>query len=275
MSADWSTQVMGGPPRTAQPIARRPGDGGDGGQHLLSGTPLSADVPPAAGPVQSLPTGTALAPGNIAATAPLPYQAFGSVAQVNPTYVDPANAQGYYGQYAQLLQSAMDPYFAQQQQQLTSDLRARGIQNSGAAGYLEGNLLGQQGATLAGQEAPLLSQAFGYNQQADMANAGYGNAASLYNANAYSGAVDKNYSAYNNYLNELFGLGASNYGALQGAYLNSFGPSTGVESGFNNALSGTSNAYTNVYGSAVQGQGAAVGGAFSGLGAAAAGGAFG
>ena len=42
--------------------------------------------------VQALPTGTSTQPGNVAATAPLPYQSFGSIAQVSPSYVDPANA---------------------------------------------------------------------------------------------------------------------------------------------------------------------------------------
>lgn len=205
-------------------------------------------------PVQSLPPGTATQPGNVAATAPMPYQSFGGIAQVDPSFASPQDQQAYLQQYQQMLEQSMNPYFQQQQQQLNADLRARGIQNSGAAGYLEGNLLGQQGATLAGQVAPMVQQAFGYANQDVLSNQNAANEAAVYNANNYQQAVNDNYGAYNNYVNELLGLGGSNLGALQAAYLNSYGPSTGVQSGYNSALAGEQNIFGNVYGNAMQNQ---------------------
>lgn len=202
----------------------------------------------------------------IGATAPAPIQAFGPTPQVAPSFANPQDPYGYYTQYTGLLSQGMQPYFQQQQQQLDEDLRARGIQNSGAAGYLEGNLLGQQGATLASQSAPFLSQAFGYGQQDILSNQGAANAANYYNAGQFGNAETQNFDAYNNYQQQLLGLGAGQFGNLQAAYLNSYGPNTGVTSAYNNALSNTGNIYGNVYSSAAQGQGTALGGAFGGLG---------
>lgn len=225
--------------------------------HLPTG--INGYQPPSAPPVpaqtvQTLPAGTPTAPGNVAATAPLPYQSFGDPASVNPAMASPFDQQGYYQQYAQMLGQSTQPYFQQQQDQLNQDLRARGIQDSGAAGYLEGNLLSQQGATLAGQDAPFLSQAFGYANQDVLGNQQAANEAAYYNAGQYTNAVNQNYDAYNNYLQQLLGLGGSNYGALQSAYLNSFGPSTGVESGYNSAIGNVGNIYGNVYGQALNAQ---------------------
>jgi len=228
--------------------------------------PAAGSTTPGSAPASALPGGTALQPGNIGATAPLPYQSFGNVAQISPTYIDPANAQAYYQQYSQMQQQGLTPYFQQQQEQLAESNAARGIQDSGAASYLQGNLLGQQSATLASADAPLVSQAFGYNQAADTQNAQAGNNASVYNANAYSTAVGGNASAYNNYLNELLGLGSGNASALQAAYLNSFGPNSGVTSSYGNELSGTGSTFGNVYSNTLNAQNQAVGEGFSALG---------
>lgn len=236
------------------------GNGAISGGALGAATPLPilhhpGNPPPVPGqPVQSLPAGTATQPGNVAATAPMPYQTFGGIAQINPSFASPGDQQGYFQQYAQMLQQSMNPYFQQQQQQLEEGLRARGIQDSGAAGQLQGNLLSQQGATLAGQEAPFLSQAFGYTNQDVLSNQNAANEAALYNANSYQQGVNHNYDAYNNYLQQLLGLGASDYGAQQAAYLNSFGPSTGVQSAYGSALNGMQNVYGGVYGNALAAQ---------------------
>lgn len=195
-------------------------------------------------PVQSLPQGTPLQPGNVAATAPLPYQQFGSIASVNPAMLDPAS---YYAQYGQYVSQGMQPYFQQQQQQLNADLRARGIQDSGAAGYLEGNLLGQQGAQVE-------QGALRYGTEGALSNQQAANQAAYFNAGQYANATQQNFDAYNNYLQQLLGLGGGELGGLQSAYLNSFGPNTGVQSGFGSVLSGTGKTYGDVYSGAQQAQ---------------------
>ena len=137
--------------------------------------------------------------------------------------------------------------------------------NSGAAGYAESNLLGQQGATTAAQYAPLISQAFGYdqgdlsqnaaNQQAvNLTNAGASNATAATNAGAYNTAVGENATAYNNYLNELYGAGTNEQSALLSAYLNSFGANTGVTNALSQGLAGQQNAYADTYANAVNQQ---------------------
>lgn len=204
--------------------------------------------------------------GQIGATAPAPIQDFGGIAQVAPTYaqaatVNPNQTQQYLNQYEQLTNQSLQPTFQQQQMQLQESDAARGIQNTGAAGYLQGNLLGQQGATLAAQYAPLVQQSYGYqqgdisqnqaNQQAvNTGNASTANAAAGTNAGYYNNAVGANYNAYNDYLQQLQGEGANQQNALLSAYLNSFGANTGVSNVLSQGLSGTQNAYSNVFNTA-------------------------
>ena len=207
----------------------------------------------------------------IAATAPAPYQAFGATPSVTPTYgqattVDPNQAQQYYNQYAALYQQSLAPGFAQQQQQLQDSDAARGISNSGAAGYLQGNLLGQQAGQVASGLAGFTGQEYA-NTQADiqgnqaaqnqygLANLGYANQASDTNAGYYAQGLGANMNAYNNYQNELLGLGGALLSAEQSAYLNSYGPNTGGESAYGSALSGMQNTYGTIYGQGIAAQG--------------------
>lgn len=221
-------------------------------------------------PASTAPASISPNPSAVNAAAPAPYQQFGNIAQIAPTYanaatVDPASAQKYLDQYTALMGTSLQPAFQQQLQQLQDSLRARGISSSGAAGELEGNLRAQQAAALAGQEAPMVAQGFGYaqqdaltntgNQQAtNMQNAGFGNEAAVYNANAYTGAVNKNFDSYNAFLNELFGAGVTNQNALEGSYLNSFGPQTGVTNAMENAGSNQMGIYGQVYNEVNQAQ---------------------
>lgn len=179
----------------------------------------------------------------------------GTIADVSPTYVNPANAQQYYNQYSGLLAQSMAPTNQQENLQLEGQDASRGIQNSGAAGYLQGNLTAQQNANLAFGDTQFLNTAFGYNQQADLANAGYANAAS-----------DLNASSYNTYENELLGYGANEQNEELEAYLGTYEPNSAVGSLYGEGLSGELGGYGNIYSSALQGEGSALGGAASGLG---------
>lgn len=223
-----------------------------------------------------------LSPGNIGATAPAPYQAFGSIPQIDPTYysaalADPFQQQQYLKQYDTLYTKGLQPFFNQQQLGLSQDLAARGISDSSAASYNMGNLEGQQAGQVAQGEAPMVSQAFGYTQQDVLANQAATNAARQYgadaanqaaltNANFYNQAVTGNQAAYNWYLQQLYGSGANEQMALLSAYLNSFGPQTGVTNAMGQELGGMGNIYGDIYGSALQGQGSSFGGLGAGLG---------
>lgn len=201
-------------------------------------------------------TGTPYQPSasQVAATAPLGLQSFGALGQVTPTYVNPANAQNYYTQYANMLQQSMQPTFNQQDQALQAQIMGSGLQNSGAAPQLLNNLYGQQSSTLAGQDAPFLSQAFGYQQNADTANAAYGNQASLYNAGAYNTALGGNQSTYNNYLNTLLGLGSGQSSGLLSQYLGTYEPSSEALGAFGSTATGAQNVYGDVYSNAATNQ---------------------
>jgi ABC-type cobalt transport system substrate-binding protein len=239
----------------------------------------------------------------IASTAPVPVQDFGATAQVNPTYaqaaaavapsqaqaatVDPNQSAAYMQQaYAQNA-AALAPTFAQQQSQLQDSSAARGISNSGAAGYLQGNLQGQQASALASADEPITAQGYSYsqadlsqnqanqqatnfanqnannqvneynasNQQAvNSQNAQASNAASDTNAQYYQNNVNADANDYNAYLSALYGSGSGEANSLLSAYLNSFGPNTGVESTINTQEGATANTYNNVYNSAAQQQ---------------------
>jgi hypothetical protein len=181
--------------------------------------------------------------GSSSATTPAP-AGFGTLGYVSPSYVDPTQSTAYMQQYEQLVAQGLAPQFAQQQQQLQDSTAARGISNSGAGAYLQGNLTGEQAAAYAQGISPIVQQGYGYTQQDLMANQGAANAASYYNA-----------GTYNNYLNEL-----------QTAYLNSYGPNTGVTSAYGSAVGGIGSTVGGAYAGAEQGQGAALGGIGQGLG---------
>src|SRR5271165_852105 len=169
---------------------------------------------------------------------------FGTLGYVNPAYVDPQQSQAYMQQYEQMVAQGLAPQFQQQQQQLQDSSAARGISNSGAAGYLQSDLMGNQAAAYAQGISPIIQQGYGYSQQDLMGNQGAANAASYYNA-----------GTYNNYLNEL-----------QTAYLNSFGPNTGVTSAYGSAVGGIGSAVSGAYQGAAGGEMGALGGLGQGLG---------
>ena len=176
-------------------------------------------------------------------TAPAGVQAFG------PTpYINPQNSQQYLREYEAALQKAMGPQFKQQNLQLAQQNAARGITNSGAASYLQGNLLGQQAGALATADEPLIGQAMGNTQSDIMANA------AAYNQDRYA-----NFNDYNSYLNELFGAGQQTQSQLEEALLGSYGPNAGVGSMFGTAESGMNQAYTNVFDEMLASQGQALG----------------
>lgn len=221
-------------------------------------------------------------PGAINATAPSPYQAFGNIAQIDPSYYSAVNAnpfqqQQYLKQYNQLYTAGLQPTFNQQDLALNQNLASRGIGDSSAANYNLGQLYAQQGGQIAQGEAPMVQQAFAQTQQDVLANqaaqnqaaatnAAAGNASSLANAGFYNQAVTGNEAAYNSYLQSLYGSGVGQQNSLLSAYLNSFGPQTGVTNALNGAESGVGNTYSNIYGSALQGEGSALGGIGQGLG---------
>lgn len=230
---------------------------------------------------------------NLSGMAPAPIQAFGPLAHVNPTYaqatgmnavnVDPASSQQYLNEYEQALNSSMQPQFTQQQQQLEEDLASRGITNSGAAGQLVGNLQGQQSAAIASAEQPMISQAFGYDQQDltqnaqnrmtanelnqqyanefALSNQSAANTANQTNASYYNQAQYTNAGEYNQYLNTLENQGYNTYDQELGSYLGSYGPNQGVFSTMGYGLSGAQSGYNSIYGAALGAEGQAMGAA--------------
>jgi hypothetical protein len=252
--------------------------------------------------------------GGVASLAPLPVQDFGALPSVDPSYataydanpasagaatVDPSQNPAYMqAEYAQTA-AALQPQFAQQQSDLQDSSAARGISNSGAAGQLQGNLLGQQASALSAAEEPITAQGYSYEQaditqnqanqqatglanagfvqQANLANAGantqnsqynagVGNTAAQENANYYAGALGTNASNYNNYLNTIEQQGYNTANEGYGAYLNSFLPNSGVQTTISGAESGANNAYNTAYGGAQAGANAALGAAGSAFG---------
>jgi len=201
-----------------------------------------------------------LSPQNINATAPAPYQQFGNIPTLDPTYwkaamANPFQQQQYLKQYDTLYQKGLQPTFNQQDLALSQDLASRGISDSSAASYNMGNLYAQQGAQVAQGEAPMVQQAFAQTQQdvlanqaarnsANSSNAAASNAAAAANANYYNNAVTGNMDAYNQYQNALFGGGSNWENSLLSAYLNSFGPQTGVTNALGQELAGEASAYS-------------------------------
>jgi hypothetical protein len=219
---------------------------------------------------------------NINATAPAPYQQFGNIPQIDPSYYQAVNAspyaqKQYLSQYDKMYAAGLQPTFNQQDLALSQDLSSRGITDSSAASNTMGDLYAQQGGQIAQGEAPMVSQAFGYTQQDIMANQAAQNAANATNASAsnaaaganagfYNSAVTGNENAYNAYQQSLFGAGTNQNNSLLSAYLNSFGPQTGVTNALGSELSGESSAYGDIYDAALQGQGQSESGVGQGLG---------
>lgn len=228
------------------------------------------------------PSAIAPSPSSIAATAPASVQSFGQLGYVAPTYanaatVDPNSSAQYLAQYEQATQNALNPTFQQQQLQLQEANAARGISNTGAAGYLQGNLQGQQGATLSAAYSPLINAAMGYNQQDVAQNAAQQQAANLQNATAatdtsalnagtYNTALNTNAQDYNQYLSSLQTAGEQEQQALLSAYLNSFGSATGVQSILGTGLNNEANAYSSIYGDQTGEMDAMLGGAGAAMG---------
>jgi hypothetical protein len=233
-----------------------------------------------------------LYPNNIGATAPAPYQMFGNIPTIDPTYwqangynaaqANPFQQQQYLNEYDKMYQRGMAPFFKNQQLALNQDLAQRGIQGSAASTYNMGNLLGQQAGVIAQGEAPMVQQAFGQTQQdilanqaaidqarqfgaqsqneANASNAAASNQATNANAQYYYDIANQNAGLYNQYQNQLFGAGTNEQQALMAAYLNSFGPNTGVTNAFGTGMSGVMNAYSDIYGNAMNQQSQGMGG---------------
>lgn len=225
---------------------------------------------------------SSLYPTNITATAPAPYQQFGNIPQIDPTYynsvsADPFQQQKYLQQYNKMFTAGLQPTFNQQDLNLSQDMASRGITDSSAASYNMGDLYAQQGAQVSAGEAPMVQQAFGQTQQDILANQAATNQARATNASAsnqataanaayYNQAVTGNEDAYNSYLNTLNTAGTGQQNSLLSAYLNSFGPNTGVTNAFGSAIGGVGSTYGDIYGSALSSEGSSMGGIGQGLG---------
>jgi hypothetical protein len=157
-----------------------------------------------------------------------------STPNFSPAYIDPNQNQEYLQQYEQEFEQGVAPTFALQQSQLQDSNAARGISNSGAASYLQGNLLGQQAAATAAGIDPILQQAYGNTQQ----------------------DILTNYGTYNNQNAELLS-----------AYLGSYAPASGVGSLYGSEIGGQNQAYestVNAQNQALEEIGSAAGAYFTG-----------
>lgn len=191
----------------------------------------------------------------LAGFAPASYQQFGNIPTIAPTTYNAQNtgaAQTDLSQMPGALQAfsaenaqAIQPTFDAQNMALNDNLGSRGIYNSGAASYLNNQLAQGQGATLAGMDAPLVSQEASLygtaqlgntaNQQqsllanqaaqntAGATNAQAGNTANALNAGYYNSAVSGNQNNYNTYLNTLYGSGQNYANSLLGSYEGTYG----------------------------------------------------
>jgi hypothetical protein len=134
-------------------------------------------------------------------------------------YLDPQQNQQFLQQNMNLLQTEMAPTFQNQQRSLDESMAARGIFSSGAGVDASNQLKGQQDAALAGAQAPMVAQGYGYQQQ-DVANnanlnaqqgfqnAAYGNQAGQFNAGLQTQVAGQNAGAQN--AARAFGAGAAN-----------------------------------------------------------------
>lgn len=239
-----------------------------------------------------------MSPGQLQGFAPSPYQDFGAVPYVNPTYMDPASAsaalvnngnlQPWYDQYSQQLQTALQPTFAKQKQDLNSDLAARGIFSSGAGAQAGNELAGQQAAALANPLGQMTQQFAGYQeqnalanqqaqnninvfnaqnkQQANEYNATAGNDAANYNADAYGRVTASNEQNYNNFLNELYQGALGQQNTLENAWLGSYEPNYSAQQILGSQAAGAGSLYGNVFGNSLNAAQGAQNGMFNDLG---------
>lgn len=220
---------------------------------------------PAAQPTSGglLPTSTQLQ-----SFAPAQYQQFGAVPTVAPTTmtaatVDPAQNQQFYNQYAQQLQTSLQPTFDQQKQDLDASMAARGIFDSGAAVQAGNELTGQQDAALANPLGQMTQQFAGYNQQdvlqneqnkqsTNQFNATAGNDASVFNANSYGNVVGQNMNNYNVFQNELYQGSQGLDNTLLNAELGSYDPNYQATTMLSGGLSNIGSTYGNVFNNSLQ-----------------------
>jgi hypothetical protein len=232
------------------------------------GSPAASAAPPAA-PASSPIAAAQPTPAQLQSLQPQMFQAFGSIPTAAPATVnaaqvanDPNTLASTLKQYTGLESQALAPTFQQQQQQLDENLGARGIFNSGAGAYAEGNLLSGQAATLASSIAPLVSQGYGFGQSnaqlnanlqqgANTTNAGAANNANMMSAQDYYNSVLGNQQTYNNYLAALGGAGTSYANNLTGGYFGTFDTGNPTVLGtFANGATSAGNSYNSVYNSA-------------------------
>lgn len=227
--------------------------------------------------------------GQISQFAPLSYQNFGSIPQVQASTINmPEGMQaatinqntlpGALQEYSGLVQSQLNPTFQAQDQQLQAQLASNGLFNSTAANQAETNLQGQQAAALSAGISPLVQNFANYyqqdvtgnaaNQQAanaanyqggldvSLANQQALNNASDYNANAYGGVVQGNQNLANTYLQGLNTQQNNLQGSLLSAALGTYDPNTNGSTGLlSTGLSNAGNAYNQAYAAAGQNAG--------------------
>lgn len=179
--------------------------------------------------------------------APKPWQSFGQVPYITPYQITPDQYAQFVPQLFTAMQTSMQPFFNQEQDQLNQSYAGRGLLQSGTAAQGYNDLLNQQFATLLGGVIPQAQQAVG-------ANVGAQNVANAANAGMYSNVVGQNMGQYNNYLNQLMGGYLGSYGGPQSGIYNILGQGAGA----------AGNAYSNAYGNAASGYGG-LSGAFSDL----------
>jgi hypothetical protein len=221
---------------------------------LFEGRPYSggSTTPYGSPPPSSAPSQNNPFYGYLGSFAPLPYQAFGAIPQIQPSLVSGGDIGSQLGPYGQAVYQAMAPYFAQQQQTLNEDLNQRGIYNSGAANYLLGNLLAQQQANVLGAALPYAQQNLMSNQQAI-------NQALASNAAAYGNVVQGNENLYNSFLNQLLGANLGYGSGLANALVGSYGPNPALY----DLMSQQAGAYSGTYGPTLAALGGPLGQAFT------------
>jgi hypothetical protein len=245
----------------------------------IGALPSGYSATPAAAPAASAPQTTGGGVGSVAnqtasglptpaataSMAPLPVQDFGALPSITPTYaagasaaggtpvnaaqstaatVDPNQSKAYMdAAYAQEAQ-ALAPQFQQQQMNLQDSSAARGISSSGAAGELQGNLLGQQASALAAADAPITQQGYQYSQndiaqnQANQQQSGLANQQADIATGEYNSSQQQQNNQYNAGLteqNNQYNAGVGNTAAQENAnyYASALGTN---ESNYNNYL---------------------------------------
>lgn len=103
-----------------------------------------------------------------------------SAGTFNPATADASAINSGLAQSQSLNRQSMIPQFADDRRNLDESLAGRGIFNSGAAAQASNDLSQRQDATMAGMNAPLISQYAGYTQQDALANQGAQNQALMF-----------------------------------------------------------------------------------------------